>query len=390
MNFFSKKAPSDGLGEYEEIHEKKTTGLGYFLILIMAVFMIIVGETVFSDLKRIPNIPRPPAYCISYITNGQSSYRYYGGCTFTETDKMFGLDAQYKSIEGDLIKIGQFEENLQRITSEIGSYQNQINQLERQYDLSLQEKMAGEQKLYNKSSIQTTITSHRVEISKLEVEKTAVEKSISQIRYGIEPELSMLKDAYTRANDYYTHQLAWYRFKVFCLMLLFVLPFFVVSTNRYFALKRRNSQYTIIATGIMMASSFLFLQVVLVFLYDILPKEWIAQIISLFTQLPFFRYVVYYGSAILVIGIFGGLVYLIQKRIFDPRRVAIRRLKEKKCPQCSFAINPDHDFCPQCGLALKEACQSCGGKRMVHLGYCPSCGKTKMAPTLGTQRPIGQ
>jgi hypothetical protein len=389
MNFFSKKAPSDGLGEYEEIHEKKTTGLGYFLILIMAVFMIIVGETVFSDLKRIPNIPHAPAPCISYIVN-QQSYRYYGGCSFFEIDKMFGLNTQYKSIEGDLTKIGQYEEDLQRISNEINSYQSQINQLERQYDLSLQEKMAGEQKLYNKSSIQTTITSHRTEISKLQVEKDAVEKSLSQARYNIEPELSILKDAYIRANQYYSKQLAWYRFKVFGLMLLFILPFFIVSTNRYFALKRRNSQYTIIATGIMMASSFLFLQVALVFLYDILPKEWITQIISLFTQIPFFRYVVYYGSAILVIVIFGGLVYLIQKRIFDPKRVAIRRLKEKKCPQCSFAINPDHDFCPQCGLALKEACQSCGGKRMVHLGYCPSCGKTKTAPALGMQRPIGQ
>jgi hypothetical protein len=396
MGLFRKNAPSDGLGEYEEIQEKKTTVIGYFLILLMAIFMIIVGETVFSDLKRIPDQPIAPAYCIAQITgevyNGKGGY--YNGypsrtsvyiprigenynCTFNDIDKQFELNVLYKEIERPLNTLAEYAKQINTFDQQIQRASYQIQNLESQYNLSLQEKIAGEQVLYNRSNIQGQITGYRNEIAGYERQKAEVVTKRDAEQKKIEPQISELREKYKEATSHYNKQMAWYRFKTFGLMLLFVLPFFLISTNRYFALKRRNSPYTIIATGIMVASSFLFLQIVLTFLYDILPKEWLTAIFELFKQLPFFRYIVYYGSVILVILIFGGIVYIIQRKIFNPKRVAVRRLKDNKCPKCSFSLNQNNDFCPHCGLQLKEACGSCGNKRIANLAYCPTCGKPK-------------
>ena len=68
-------------------------------------------------------------------------------------------------------------------------------------------------------------------------------------------------------------------------------------------------------TALTTSFSILFLQVIGGFLYDILPKEWLGRIFKFFLEVPFLRYVIYYGSVILVIGLFGGIVYYIQKKV---------------------------------------------------------------------------
>jgi len=112
-----------------------------------------------------------------------------------------------------------------------------------------------------------------------------------------------------------------------------------------------------------------------VFLYDVLPMKWFSRIFDLFLEIPFLRYVIYYGSVILVITLFGGIVYYIQKKVYSPVKVAIRRIKDKKCPGCSFALDSNHNFCPNCGLQLKEKCENCGNFKIRYLAHCHNCGK---------------
>lgn len=152
-------------------------------------------------------------------------------------------------------------------------------------------------------------------------------------------------------------------------------PFFAFSVFFYFKLKRKNSSYTIILTALIVAFSLLFLQVIGSFLYEILPKEWFGRSWALMLEVPFLRYLIYYGSVILVIGLLDGIVFYLQKKIFDPVKVAIRRLKDKKCPNCSCALNPQQSFCPVCGLQLKEKCSHCAELKIKYLAHCPHCGK---------------
>lgn len=369
---FSNKATE----EYEEITEKKTSKLGYILLILMAAFIVGIGQTIFSDLKDIPERPSSPSYCVSTFKNSSylNNLSYSQNCRFTETDQKFGLDSQYNNIVPELKQIISLNKQISSNKSSIRSKEREIDKLNKDYDLSLQEKMADEQAIMDKPNIKSGITQKRSEISSLQRQNSSLENQKNRIIEQINPQVAILMESYDEAFEYYRDKNAFYKFKVFLLMLLFVLPFFALSIYYYLKLKRKNSPYTIILTAIVGASSILFLQIVLMFLYEILPKEWLARIFKFFMEVPFLRYIIYYGSVILVIALFGGLVYFIQKKVFAPAKVAIRRLKDNKCPGCSFTLNPEHNYCPKCGQQIKDKCASCNNLKIRYLAHCPYCG----------------
>ncbi len=382
--------------EGEEISEKRTSKLGYILLFLMAFFVVSVGETIFADLKKIPEKPVMPSGCIlSSVQNLErlsnlncpssrsSSYSYpsysdnYNQSNpglFNTVDIKFGLDVKFTGLKPQLLEIASINQDINSAQSEISSAEKNILKLNKDYDLSLQEKMAGEAAIMNSERIKNDITAQRTLISTAKSKVAYLERERSGISSDLTAQISSLEKSYGEAMDYYKNKQSWYKFKSFLLTLIFVLPFFAFSVFMYLRLKKKNSPYTIILTATTTAFSILLLQVVMVFLYDILPKEWLARIFRFFLEVPFLRYVIYYGSVLLVIGLFGGIVFYIQKRVFSPRKVAIRRLKDKKCPGCSFPINSKHNFCPDCGLKLQEECGNCGKQKIRYLSHCPNCG----------------
>jgi hypothetical protein len=373
----SNKVYSNNASEdFEDISEKKTSKLGYILLILMVIFMIVVGQTIFSDLKKIPERPNHPAYCISsfnkinYLTN----LNYLPNCYFSDIDKKFNLESKYNNIKSQLNSIVSFNKQIDENEREINLNERQIEQLNKQYDLSLQEKIANEQAIMDKVRIKDDITYLRAQNDSLNQKIATLTTQRDTVIKGISPQITDLNQLYNEALEYYKDKQAFYNLKVFLLKLLFILPFFILSLYFYFKLKRKDSPYTIIFTAILGASAILFLQIVLVFLYEILPKEWLKRIFKFFREIAFLRYVIYYGSVLLVIAIFGGIVYFIQKRVFDPVKVATRRLKDNKCPNCSFTLNVDHIFCPKCGQLLKDKCPNCGNLKIHYLPHCPNCG----------------
>ena len=373
-----KKVYKNSQNSYDEISEKKTSKLGYIFLIIMVIFIIGVGETIFSDLQRIPERPVSPSGCIlSSIKNLENSTHLncpYRG-DFNEIDKKFGLDRKFNRIKPQLEDLYSLNESINLHRKQITDSERSIEKLNQDYNLSLQEKMADEDAIMDKTNIKNEITYLRTKISNLKNSISSFESERDVIISQIDNSVKSIEQSYEEAYDHYLTVLAWYKIKVFLLTLLFVLPFFVLSVYFYLKLKKKNSPYTVILTALTTAFSILFLQVVLAFLYEILPKEWFARIFNLFLEVPFLRYIIYYGSIILVIGFFGGLVYYIQKKVFDPSRVAVRRLKDNKCPGCSFTLDSDYLFCPNCGLQLKEKCEHCGKLKIRYLAHCPNCGK---------------
>lgn len=383
--------------EGEEIGEKKTSILGYILLFLMVIFVVSVGETIFSDLKRIPEKPMMPSGCIlnsvqnlERISNlncpGSNSYTrsisYYGYEDqkqgnlggYNLVDRKFGLDIKFDEIKPQLIEIVSLNQDINFSKNEISAAERNIQKLNKDYDLSLQEKMSGEAAIMNVERIKNDITNQRSTISAAESKINFLERQRDSISSDLKMQIVSLEKSYNEAMDYYKDKQAWYKFKTFLLTLVFVLPFFAFSVFMYLRLKRKSSPYTIILTATTTAFSILLLQVVIVFLYDILPKEWLARVFRFFLEVPLLRYIIYYGSVILVIGLFGGIVFYIQKRVFSPKKVAIRRLKDKKCPGCSFPVNSKHNFCPDCGLKLQEECSNCGKQKIRYLSHCPNCG----------------
>jgi predicted RNA-binding Zn-ribbon protein involved in translation (DUF1610 family) len=239
----------------------------------------------------------------------------------------------------------------------------------------LQEKIANEQAIIDKDGIKRGIVKNQYDISNINQQIVSLEKQRDLIVSQISPQVQKMKASYDEAYKYFQNKSDYYQLKIFLLMLLFVLPFFFLSVYFYFKLKKKNSPYTIIFTAVLGSSAILLLQVIFRFLYEIIPRAWFARIFAFFMETPFLRYILYYGAVILTIALFGGLVYFIQRRVFNPTKVAIRRLKDGKCPSCSFSLNPGHNFCPKCGQQIKEKCLHCNNHKIHYLSHCPNCGK---------------
>jgi len=377
MISFLDKNPKEPKDDYQEIGEKRTTILGYILLFLLFVFIIGISQTIFSDLSRIPERPMPPSYCVrNLVVNYPQSlnYSYNGKCNdFNNTDLTFGVDREYGRISDDLNTIVELNNEVSRISSAISTANSQISSLENQYNLSLQEKIANENVLFNRENIQNNIINRRKALSDLHQELSVQQKEKSDTISSMEDRIGGLQYAYNEALNYYENKSAWYQFNIFILKALFVIPLFTVSLLLYIRFRRKDSQYTIIFTSILAAFAVLFLEIVIMFLYHVIPSEWIEIVLGLFNS-PYARYILYYGGVITVIAIFGGIVYYIQKKIFDPKRVAIRRIKDNKCPACSYGINTSENYCPKCGSTLKEKCIKCGNMRIKYLPHCPSCG----------------
>jgi len=79
--------------------------------------------------------------------------------------------------------------------------------------------------------------------------------------------------------------------------------------------------------------------------------------------------------AIIIIAVFGYLVFRIQKRLYSPQNVLKRVVSDKKCPGCGNAIDLTKPFCPLCSHEIQTPCPSCKGLSLKGMPYCSNCGK---------------
>ncbi len=381
--FFKEK--NDNNNEIEEISERKTSKLGYFLLFIMVIFLLVIGQTVFGDLQRIVKKPSYISSCITNLSYGYNSaqelktynyrHRDYDSCNFGSIESKFRLNNDYQSIENELKSLSLINGQISNLEAIIRRTENSLQKNNNQYDVSLQEKIADEQEpVLNKDALKQNISDNQLLITNTRRQINNLESDKLKIISKIEPTVKIIYDKEKKAKKEYDKMVAFYNIKVFFLKFLFIFPILAFSVFYYLKLKKSNSPYTIIYAAITAATSLLFLQIISILLFWIIPKEFIAEIFRFFLSISILRYILYYGVVIIVIFFFGGIVYYIQKRVYNSKNIAMRRLRDNKCPNCSFLINMYYNHCPKCGRRLKKECEHCGNLKIADLPHCPNCG----------------
>jgi DNA repair exonuclease SbcCD ATPase subunit len=195
---------------YEEINEKKTSVLGYILLIIMVIFVIGVGETIFSDLKEIPKKPTRPSSCIQNsitdlenLTNLNCPSFTNTFLTFNEIDRKFELDTKFNTIKSELQEIASLNETINSHERKIRNLENNIQELNKNYDLGLQEKMANEDPIMDTPGTQFQITNSRSQINTLESDISSSESKRITIISQISPSIKSLEQSYEEAFDHY-------------------------------------------------------------------------------------------------------------------------------------------------------------------------------------------
>ncbi|MCF7816084.1 MAG: zinc ribbon domain-containing protein [Candidatus Pacebacteria bacterium] len=391
MNFFfweKKESENDpAFAPYEEINSKKTSKLGYFFLILMVIFGVAQGNGFLSALQDSITEPERNSTCLSTLAeyanlseNGNNSgYGYYrntnNGCVFSTRETNLGLDIAYKSIEPTLIQISTLEKTISNLNAQIRDVENNKKQTVDNYEVSLVEGIANTQdKIFNQGALQAGYVTQEEKLkslrSSLSQETTLKRKLADEIvRLALAQKATI-----ERARSEYRSDMSMYEFKQFLLSLLFIVPLFLFVWHRYFVSKSKRSEYAIIWGGMVATTGLMLAQVLLVFVYQILPKEILQQIFNLLAQIKIIWALLYWLGFILVPLFFGFLIYIIQKKFYNKRAVMMRALKNQHCPYCSLKINPSMNNCPVCGYTLKTKCLTCGGMSMSGGSFCEVCG----------------
>jgi hypothetical protein len=96
----------------------------------------------------------------------------------------------------------------------------------------------------------------------------------------------------------------------------------------------------------------------------------LGELFDLFTPL---LYVVQFLWPILIVAVFWFMVYKIQKRLYAPKNVLKRFIKDKKCPNCWNWVDFTKPFCPLCSHEIQNKCNNCGILNVKWMPYCSSC-----------------
>lgn len=388
MAFFSKKENqiSRVTPGYEET-ENRTPKVGYVLLLAMFIAALFFGWRAISDLQDVPTKPELLSSCaggfIAYLSwEDVGRFHYYQPyayepprllsvgkkaapekprCVFSGFEKTHGIPAIYEQYDLKNEELSQQQNNLGQTKADVANF-------EAKYGLSLQEMIAGaEVPIYQAPEIKQQILA-------LRDRQNVLTTKIDVLKTDLKPLDDQLRSRYADVMRDYRKAWRWYEFKVFLLEALFVFPFFFLVFWLYRKLLAKNSPYTIIATALVGVASVLMLRILLVWMWSLFLARVIQTIWEFIQNFALLRSLVFYGGMVLSIVLFGGAVYILQKRIFDPRRVAIRRLREKQCPHCQTSLDLGIAFCPNCGRKLKEICSKCGKERWADFPACPHCG----------------
>jgi RNA polymerase subunit RPABC4/transcription elongation factor Spt4 len=107
---------------------------------------------------------------------------------------------------------------------------------------------------------------------------------------------------------------------------------------------------------------------------DLIPRHFFKKFFEILNALhiiAIWHYIVIIAS----IGFALLAIYIIQKKIFNKRRLQIKRLTKGLCYHCGKKLPPGVDICPYCGTNQQKNCPSCNHLTFVAGEFCTSCGK---------------
>lgn len=392
--FFWRKNPEEqnsAYAPYEEIDAKRTSKLGYFFLILMVIFGVAQGQNFLSALQESIALPESNSYCLTTLAqyaqmdttyNGYvsySDYGYYGDtekCIFSAREKQLAIDTLYAKIAPSRTEITSIEITINELNTEINEVERKRRTVTSDYDISLQEKMAATQNaVFDPNGLQNAINAIDANLNQLRSSLASATARKQALEGTIAAQVTPYKSTIQDAFDQYAHEMVVRQFKQFLLSLLFIAPLFAFVWRFYHRAKSKRSEYAIIWGGAVATVGIILAEILLMFVYQILPHKILQQIFAFFAAFDFLWAILYWLGFILVPLFFGFLIYLIQKKFYNKRAVMMRALKNEHCPNCSLKINHTMNNCPVCGYTLKTKCTSCGTMSMDGGSFCEGCGK---------------
>lgn len=374
---------------WEELSEKQTTKLGYFLLYCMFGTILMSAQWTLSIINKIPTRPTQVPTCVGnlisvmqswdnyYYSDSKNSYSYdeYNSCELISEVPKYNFTNSFNSLDLVGKQINIYGDKIRDLENDKTQAKYDKSNAQNDYNTALVEKIAGEEnKAYNTNDSRNTIKDSRTNIVEIDNKITAIKASIELLRStnivakeALQKELDMAEIAYKNAY-------LMYRFIVAILSLIFSVIVFSILYRLYVQQKLKNSPHTIIFSIATFAYGLVFLEVVGLFLWDIIPHKIFALLLNLLSVFTPLLYIVQFLWPILIIVVFGYLVFRIQKRLYSPENILKRFISDKKCPNCGNGVDFTKPYCPLCSHEIQLDCPHCHALTLKWMPYCSSCG----------------
>lgn len=376
----------------EEVTEKQTTKLGYFLLYCMFAAILASAQWTLSIIKNIPTAPTSVPSCIiqvidtfgvkhdTYASHGYDYTDYYGtnddySCPLTASHPTFDFTTEYTALKKPYESILQYEESLRELESKKNSLEYTQDSTQKDYDTALTEKIAGENdQVYGTQQVKTNLRTSRAQIATLGSQMAQIESSIQSLKSQYQSQAMALKGKADIVDDSYKTAYLLYRLYIALLSFVFAIIVFAILYKFYVKQKIKNSPHTVIFSVATFAYGLIILQISCLFIWDIIPHKIFTLIMDFLSSFMPVLYLVQFLWPLFIVAIFGYLVFRIQKRLYSPQNVLKRFISDKKCPHCGNGVDISKPFCPLCAHEIQIRCEKCHEFTVKGMPYCAQCG----------------
>lgn len=172
-----------------------------------------------------------------------------------------------------------------------------------------------------------------------------------------------------------------YKFIELIWQMLFLLPILtVVYIWHTKAVKKNHPIQILIASHLLVVASIPVVGKLLDVIIDLIPKYFFKRLFELLERLhivAFWHYLVIIASVAAALLI----IYIIQKKLFNPEKIRLQRLERGQCFKCAKKLpNLQCRACPYCGENLLSTCASCKQETPVAGKYCLNCAAPNAIP----------
>lgn len=395
-------AAPKGYVKYEEIDAKRTSKLGYFFLVMMVIFGVWQGNVFISALDQALIKPASnsdcfyrvarlsPGFAPTYSVDG--SYSVPGGyfgeyssynagaaslCNFSAREQAHGFPMVYTTFQTPLLRLESLQKQLSEVENDMYRVRSVRSDARDEYSVSLLETIASKNNVIAADGLRETLVDTASVLSTLSTKESSIKQEMASVNSSLTALALAQVELFETIDNQYVHDVRVYRFKQFILSFVSILLLFILVFRQYMKLKNKNSEYTLIWGGAVAVASIMLTQILISFIYSVIPHRLLEQILSFLSHFEFLIALVYWLGFVLIPAFFGFLIYIIQKKYYNRRAVIMRAFKANKCPTCTMSVAPHMVFCPACGTGLKVKCVSCGQNTPNAGDFCELCGTHK-------------
>jgi predicted RNA-binding Zn-ribbon protein involved in translation (DUF1610 family) len=268
---------------------------------------------------------------------------------------------------------------LDRQQSQIASWQQKNQTIKSQYDSTLLEKIAGQERSRSINTVSAEKAKQELEQNNRKI--ADLDREISNLKSELlaKPEsnrfLSLLQNdgKFKELEAKYQQANFWYPSIQLLSQTLFLLPLIAIGLLVHnFAQRKGYGLIALMSWHLLAIFSIPLIIKVFEFLQIGVIFRWIFDlVVALFGQLLFLISFVY----ILIIPLVGfGIIKFFQKVVLNPKIQASNRVQASRCINCARKIHAHDSHCPHCGYYQYIECPNCHNLTYKNLPYCKECG----------------